>query len=705
MSRSPRTLATADSAVGTRAAVLLSFAIPLAVYLRTLHPGLPGPDSGELITVARILGVAHPPGYPLWTLIAHGFGMIVPFGAYAWRMNVLSALMQAGATAILCAAVIRLTGRASAGLAATLGLAFARAFWKSALVAEVFPLNDLMAALLWLAFASLLRDAGLAPGGSAEARSRRAWPPGLLILVTAAIPAHHHTLVLLAVPIDAVSLALMALPENLLSRRLPGYRRPYALGRADFAIAAGIAGLGLAPLAYLPFAAAQHPALNWGTPDTWPRFTYHLLRTEYGTLNVAAARPDLVGNTDHARLFLRSIPAQLGVPAVALIALGAIVLALRAIRRSEPRDASRPLAVVLTAALLLEWLFLRRVTFRGDVPYLLGVVERFYPLPELTLAVLAGLGCAAVLNRMNPRWRAAAGAALVALAALPPLVEHFRIVDQRGNHFMDDLSHNVLASLPRGAVLLAMGDEFYNGLNYVTLVERERTDVTPLDPVLLKHPWYAAELRRRDPDLLPSSANALDRDPYRGDSSSTLQWIDHLIAHRPVAFLGTSDSTFGARYELVRRGFVSIAAPIGHTPGPAEQARAAVALLDSLRLDSYSRRYDPVSSDAANRGRTAETVAWICFMLCDREGQALRRSEYPSLGKLATFLDRFEREPAPDPVLLWGAGYLHAFHPDFHDPERAANDLERYLAFGASGPEADGARRLLETLHQNPPPH
>src|SRR5580704_6875053 len=41
-------------------ACAVSGLVALAVYLRTLAPSLPTGDSGELIAVARVLGVAHP---------------------------------------------------------------------------------------------------------------------------------------------------------------------------------------------------------------------------------------------------------------------------------------------------------------------------------------------------------------------------------------------------------------------------------------------------------------------------------------------------------------------------------------------------------------------------------------------------------------------------------------------------------------------
>lgn len=47
----------------------------LGLYLQHLVPGVPGGDSGELLSEACVAGVAHPPGYPLLTLVT-AFGTI-----------------------------------------------------------------------------------------------------------------------------------------------------------------------------------------------------------------------------------------------------------------------------------------------------------------------------------------------------------------------------------------------------------------------------------------------------------------------------------------------------------------------------------------------------------------------------------------------------------------------------------------------------
>lgn len=73
----------------------LAFGVVFASYLSTLAPTLTFWDAGEFITTARILGIPHPPGTPLFVILGHVFGML-PLGlSFAVKMNVMSALVSA----------------------------------------------------------------------------------------------------------------------------------------------------------------------------------------------------------------------------------------------------------------------------------------------------------------------------------------------------------------------------------------------------------------------------------------------------------------------------------------------------------------------------------------------------------------------------------------------------------------------------------
>ena len=65
---------------------LAVFLVAFAVYSGTLCPTISAGDSGELATAAAQLGIAHPPGFPLWTLLGRTAVAFAPGGellAYA----------------------------------------------------------------------------------------------------------------------------------------------------------------------------------------------------------------------------------------------------------------------------------------------------------------------------------------------------------------------------------------------------------------------------------------------------------------------------------------------------------------------------------------------------------------------------------------------------------------------------------------------
>ncbi|GMH58119.1 hypothetical protein TL16_g02541 [Triparma laevis f. inornata] len=51
--------------------IAIVFPFTLFIYLKSMFPTVPGGDAGELLAEACHLGTAHPPGYPLFTILMH----------------------------------------------------------------------------------------------------------------------------------------------------------------------------------------------------------------------------------------------------------------------------------------------------------------------------------------------------------------------------------------------------------------------------------------------------------------------------------------------------------------------------------------------------------------------------------------------------------------------------------------------------------
>ena len=91
-----------------RSAVVYA-AIFLAVWgagLLAMAPACPHGDSGETAAVALHFGIAHPPGYPLPTMLGKLATAVFHVGTIAWRVSLLS-LMASALSAVLAASLLR----------------------------------------------------------------------------------------------------------------------------------------------------------------------------------------------------------------------------------------------------------------------------------------------------------------------------------------------------------------------------------------------------------------------------------------------------------------------------------------------------------------------------------------------------------------------------------------------------------------------
>jgi hypothetical protein len=202
----PPTDASAPNAeTGERSPYLLAvavFAVVLLGYLWTLAPTVTFWDAGEFIATAKILGIPHPPGTPLFVLIANVWAKVFPFGEFAYRTNVMTASFSAAAAALFFLLVtVALRGRSGTGtvdriftiggaVAAAITSAFVFTVWQNSNETEVYMVSTFsIGVICWLAW--LWRDRR----GTARAAHL------LLVMVyLAAVSLGNHLLTLLVGP-------------------------------------------------------------------------------------------------------------------------------------------------------------------------------------------------------------------------------------------------------------------------------------------------------------------------------------------------------------------------------------------------------------------------------------------------------------------------------------------------------------------------
>src|SRR5215510_7989976 len=119
----PASLTRADLSVGALAAMAVGVLYGMSAA-RDIVLG----DTPELITAAITLGVPHPPGYPLFTMLGHLFSMLL-IGPPALRVNLMAVACGTATVVIVYFTALRLSGNRAASLCAALVLAFTPLFW------------------------------------------------------------------------------------------------------------------------------------------------------------------------------------------------------------------------------------------------------------------------------------------------------------------------------------------------------------------------------------------------------------------------------------------------------------------------------------------------------------------------------------------------------------------------------------------------
>ena len=195
------------------------FVLSLGLYVHTLAPTVLPSNSGEFQFVAHILGIAHPPGYPLYTMLGKLFTLI-PVGDIAYRLNLMSAFFAALTLALVSRTVRRITGSALAGVVGALALGMSTTFWAQATTANVRSLTAFFTALMLFALVSYAKEGSPSSNPSLTGRGAQTPPPSrgrpggggfcdreayltLFALAFGLGITHHGSLVFLAIPLTA----------------------------------------------------------------------------------------------------------------------------------------------------------------------------------------------------------------------------------------------------------------------------------------------------------------------------------------------------------------------------------------------------------------------------------------------------------------------------------------------------------------------
>jgi hypothetical protein len=338
--------------------------------------------------VPWILGIAHPTGFPLFTLAGFVFTHAVPLGTVAWRMNVLSGLCLSVAAAGVVLVATELGAGAIEAATSTLIFTWCSAVWVKGSHADPHAMS-LMFIVLVLLFAARYGRHGAARDLVAACAC------GGLGLAT-------HPEVVYGLPAIAVALATRRRPG---SAALLGAAAALVLPLAFYLYlplrSAYVAAHGLDPLAQPPFDGTVASEWDSNHPRTLAGFLTEVSGSQFGASSRALAVFDVRAYPAAAVFWWQHAQPELPLLAFVLAALGAFALAVR-----DPRSLA-----ILAAGTLGALPF---VNAFQDVE---GDVNRYFLPSFATIAVLAALSARLTLARVPPRVSRTVAAALLAVAA------------------------------------------------------------------------------------------------------------------------------------------------------------------------------------------------------------------------------------------------------------------------------------------------
>ncbi len=469
------------------------------IYIFTLAPSVVQIDSGELAAVQITLGIAHPTGYPLFTMLGYLFSLIpLPF-TKIFQMNLLAAIYCSSAIGVFTFTIKysldnllvfkkieapKKEKRKSRGkpeepvkqielsdnfkiLSAVFGgltLAFSRTFWFQSTSVEVYSLHLLLISLtiffLLKAFVS-----------SFENDKLYNW---LVFAFFLALGFTNHMTTLLI---------LLGTSYLFFSR--------YGYNSASFKKILLMLLFFLPVLiivyTYLPIRASQNPILNWSNPTDWERIYRHITGKQYQVWLFTSF--DSAGK--QLSHFFSILPLEFFL-SLLISAIGFFVSMFRAKKLF--------LFILITFAFSVLY----------SINYDIYDIDSYFLLAFIMISFFAVFGVIKILEMKSlPKKYALA---FLAIVLLIQFYFNFIKVNQSNVYTFEDYTKSVLKSVPENSIIFSyQWDYFISSSYYYQAVENFRKDVTVIDKELLRRSWYFKQINNQDPKVFSGVKSEIDK--------------------------------------------------------------------------------------------------------------------------------------------------------------------------------------------------
>jgi hypothetical protein len=479
------------SALENKLELVLGVSISLfafIVYLFTLAPTVSFIDSGELATVAATLGIAHPTGYPLFTIVGFIFSKLPIASTVIYRLNIMAAFFCATSVFfffklnlfILKNFISKKTNEPKKSnpfkkyylyvpaIAGTLTLAFSRTFWSQATSIEVYSLHVLFLSIVLLSFLDAISQTQMMERTNKN-EIGKAWLIFAFLLGLSFT--NHMTTILLAPALVYIYFAVCGFSKS-------SWRLAFTL-LVPFM-------LGLSVYLFLPVRGAGFPYMNWGNPIDLEKIFWHISGKQY--------RVWIFSSTESAAkqfsYFINELPNEFNYVFLIVALLG--------------------LWNILTKNRLLFIFSL--LLFVGCISYSINYdihdIDSYFLLAYLTISVWITSGVMWIIEKIEKKDTLKIVSAVLVIVSAIPLFMNYKQNDESKNYLVNDYTKNMFDCIESNGIIISyQWDYFVSASYYYQQIDQYRTDVAVIDKELLRRSWYYKQLNTLHPELMKKSQN------------------------------------------------------------------------------------------------------------------------------------------------------------------------------------------------------
>jgi hypothetical protein len=452
------------NSVFTKQTAIIVSLFSFTVYLFTIAPSVVQIDSGELATVQYLPGVAHPSGYPLFTILGYLFSHI-PLGlSVIFKLNLLAAIYTSvavyffvkSAKIFLQFASITFSEKVTAAIVSVAGieLAFSQTFWAQSTSVEVYSLHILLLNAAIYFFLKALNSG-----------TNKSW---IIFASVLALGFSNHLTTFLLLP----ALAYL-------------YFDKYHLSKS------GLIKIVLMLLIFLPvilffysllvFVASTSPKLNWGNVTNIDSLFRHVSGKQYQVWIFSSF--DVLKK--QLTYFLSHYLSEFGYFSVIPVLIGVA---------TSWKNNKRIFFFLLL-------LFISTVIYASG--YDIHDIDSYYLLAYIASVFFALFGLAFIYRKYFTKFNVLFFAGFLIIFPITEIVFNYHSVNQSGNYIFENYTKEALNSVqPNSIILTYQWDYFVSPSEYFRFVEYFRDDVAVVDKELLRRSWYYNQLDNNYPFVL-----------------------------------------------------------------------------------------------------------------------------------------------------------------------------------------------------------